>query len=61
MVQPQKVNKYLFFFLYHSDLVLWGITWSGKRHTLMGFQRSEAYEKGDMGMTLKYKICSTVS
>ena len=35
------------------------MTWSGKAHELMNFQRSGAYEKRNMELTLKLKVHHT--
>ena len=46
---------YLAFFVKvgHSDLVLWVITWSGRVHALMKFQRSGPSGQQDMELTRK--------
>ena len=41
-----------------SDLVLLMI-WSGKGHALIHFQRAGAYEKRDMGLSLKAEYSRT--
>ena len=37
----------------HSDLLFLGVTCNGKMQALTEFQKSGAYEKQEMGLTLK--------
>ena len=54
-IDLDKTKYVVRFVTSHSDLVLWVVTWSSRLHTLMEFQRSKSYEKGNMGHTSSAK------